>query len=111
METITPDIHRARGDVDCALLVGCVQWQRSTGFERYVGVDLVGERLHGQTDSPGLADHYTNAFAFGFEDREIGFRVMGEGGISLLVHGRQRHPSLQTEQSRAASPHRWAGPL
>ncbi len=56
--------------------MGCVQWQRSAGFEPDIGVDRIGERLHGRTEPPGLADHYTNAFAFGFEDREVGFVVM-----------------------------------
>jgi hypothetical protein len=38
-----------------------------------------------------LADHHTDPFAFGFEDREVRFLVKGKGGISLLVDGRQGH--------------------
>ena len=36
---------------------------------------------------------------FGFEDTEIRFLVMGKGGFSLFVGGRQRHSGLQPGQS------------
>jgi hypothetical protein len=58
-----------------------------------------------------LADHHPDAFAFGFENREVRFLVMGKGGISLFVDRRQRYPGLQSEQSGAASLQLRASPL
>ena len=48
---------------------------------------------------PRLGRHYTDAFAFRVEHREVCFLVMDEGGIGLFIGGRQRHPGLQSKQS------------
>jgi hypothetical protein len=55
-----------------------IQWQDRAGIERDIGVDYVGERLHGRTKAPGVADDEANMFAFGIKHRECHGIIMGK---------------------------------
>ena len=85
----------------------------SLGVDAGEFVSIIGPNGAGKSTLINILTGITrpSAGTVRFKDREVGFFVMGEGGISLFMDGRQRHPGLQPEQSGAASLQLRAGPL